>query len=263
VVDVGANPIDGDPPYAQMLADGLCTVVGFEPQQEALAELRRRAGANETYLPYAVGDGGTHTLRLAAAPGMTSILEPDPARLALFNGFSEWGTVIDEQPVATRRLDDIEEIEAMDLLKIDVQGAELAVFGGATRLLDAAVAVQTEVSFVPLYKDQPSFGEIDLALRERGLIPHTLPAIKRWAIAPVVFAGDFRVGGNQLLEADIVYVRDFGDPDAMSDDQLAQLVLIAHHVYGSVDLAHAGLDALARRGAADPGAAAAYLAAIS
>jgi FkbM family methyltransferase len=263
MVDVGANPIDGDPPYARMLADGLCTVVGFEPRQDALAELRRRAGPHETYLPYAVGDGEVHTLRLAAAPGMTSILEPDPDRLALFNGFPEWGHVLDEQRVETQRLDDIEEIKAMDLLKIDVQGAELAVFGGARRLLDGAVAVHTEVSFVPLYKDQPSFGQIDIALRERGFIPHAFPAIKRWAIAPVVFAGNFRVPGNQLLEADVVYVRDFGKPDAMSDDQLAQLVLIAHHVYGSVDLAHACLAALVRRGAADAGAPAAYLAATS
>jgi hypothetical protein len=26
VVDVGANPIDGDPPYRAMLAAGLCTI---------------------------------------------------------------------------------------------------------------------------------------------------------------------------------------------------------------------------------------------
>ncbi len=32
VVDVGANPIDGVPPYRPLLAKGLCTVVGFEPQ---------------------------------------------------------------------------------------------------------------------------------------------------------------------------------------------------------------------------------------
>ena len=31
VVDIGANPIDGDPPYKGMLAAGLCTVIGFEP----------------------------------------------------------------------------------------------------------------------------------------------------------------------------------------------------------------------------------------
>ena len=57
VVDVGANPIDGDPPYARMLLAGLCRITGFEPQEVALLELQRRKGPNERYLPYAVGDG--------------------------------------------------------------------------------------------------------------------------------------------------------------------------------------------------------------
>lgn len=64
IADIGANPIDGDPPYKPLLEAGLCRVTGFEPQREALAELQRRKGANERYLPYAVGDGGIHTLRI-------------------------------------------------------------------------------------------------------------------------------------------------------------------------------------------------------
>lgn len=47
VVDIGANPIDGDPPCKPMLDAGLCRVTGFEPQAEPLAELRRRQGPNE------------------------------------------------------------------------------------------------------------------------------------------------------------------------------------------------------------------------
>ena len=39
VVDVGANPIDGDPPYKAMLEAGLCMFTGFEPQLHALARL--------------------------------------------------------------------------------------------------------------------------------------------------------------------------------------------------------------------------------
>jgi hypothetical protein len=68
VVDIGANPIDGEPPYTSMLAEGLCHVTGFEPQQEALVELQRMKGPNERYLPYAVGDGDAHTLNICRAP---------------------------------------------------------------------------------------------------------------------------------------------------------------------------------------------------
>ena len=262
IADIGANPIDGDPPYKQMLEDGLCTVVGFEPQPDALAELLRRQGPRETYLPYAVGDGETHTLHVTAASGMTSLLVPDRRRLAMFNGFSPWGQVVDELPLQTRRLDDIGELPPIDLLKIDIQGGELAVFGGGSKVLEQAVAVHVEVSFVPLYEKQPVFGEIDHDLRGRGFLPHTFAAIKRWAIAPVTFAGDFRIPGNQLLEADVVYVRDFGRPEDFSDDQLAQLAMVAHHVYGSVDLAYFCVMTLATRGLATGDAANRYLAAL-
>jgi FkbM family methyltransferase len=259
IVDIGANPIDGDPPYQAMLAAGLCTVTGFEPQPEALVELKRKQGPHETYLPYAVGDGKAHTLRIASASGMTSLLVPDARRLAMFNGFPPWGQVVAEEELETKRLDDIDELPPIDLLKIDIQGGELAVFRGGDAALADAVAVHTEVSFVPLYEEQPVFGDIDLDLRARGFIPHAFAAIKRWAIAPVTFAGDFRVPGNQLLEADVVYVRDFGKPEELSDDQLRQLAMIAHHVYQSIDLAYFCVMTLAQRGLADANAANRYL----
>ena len=60
---------------------------------------------------------------------------------------------------------------------------------------------------------------------------------------------------NQLLEADIVYVRDFTRPDSMSPDQLQHLAMIAHHCYASFDLAAKCVQQLALRGlvgGADP-----------
>ncbi|MGR4880181.1 FkbM family methyltransferase [Streptomyces sp. LARHCF249] len=254
VVDIGANPIDGDPPYRDMLAAGLCRVTGFEPQPDALAELERRKGPHETYLPDALGDGGAHTLHVAASSGMTSIFRPDPSRLGLFNGFSEWGRVREEVQVSTRRLDDVDAVDAFDLLKIDIQGAELMVFQGGRRKLAEAVAVHTEVSFVPLYENQPVFGDVDQELRGQGFLPHAFAAVKRWPIAPVVFGGDFRQARHQLLEADVVYVRDFGHPESMTDEQLKQLALVGHHVYGSTDLAYHCLRQLSLRKVVGPDA---------
>ena len=249
VVDIGANPIDGDPPYKSMLVRELCKLVAFEPQPDALALLTASAGAHETYLPLAVGDGREHILRVTRASGMTSLLEPDRDRLALFNGFSEWGSVLKRVPVRTTRLDDVPQVRDMDYLKIDIQGGELMVFQNAVEKLSKAVMVHTEVSFVPLYEEQPTFGDIDLELRRQGFIPHALAALKRWPIAPVIYGGDFRIAKNQLLEADMVYVRDFRYSDQLSDDQLVNLAILADAVYGSTDLACHCLTLLAQRGA--------------
>ncbi|MGE0748150.1 MAG: FkbM family methyltransferase [Rhodospirillales bacterium] len=262
VVDVGANPIDGAPPYRPLLDLGLARVTGFEPQADALARLRAAAGPHETYLPDAVGDGAVHTLHLCRAPGMASLLAPDPDALALFHGFPEWGEVTATRAVATRRLDDIPEVDAIDYLKIDVQGAECLVFEGARAKLAGAVAVHTEVSFVPLYRGQPPFGAVDLWLREAGFLPHAFAAINRRAIAPTMIGNDVYAGLNQLLEADVVYVRDLRRPDALDDGRLRRLAAVAQCCYGSFDLAIRCLAILAQRGAVAADATARFVAAL-
>src|SRR5438046_1187497 len=100
VVDIGANPVDGDPPYKQMLLDGLCDVIGFEPQIDALAQLNAKKGPHEKYLPHAVGDGQTCTLHICHARGMTSLLEPDPGALQLFPEFPTWGAIKHKETIA-------------------------------------------------------------------------------------------------------------------------------------------------------------------
>ncbi len=237
VVDIGANPIDGAPPYRPLLDARLCRITGFEPQASALAELNLKKGANEAYLPYAVGDGQEHTLNLCAYPGWTSIFVPSVAALEVFSFFKNNARVVSQIPIQTRRLDDLDEVDDVDFLKIDVQGGELAVFVHGREKLKNTVAVQTELQFVNLYEGQPSFGQVDQELRAQGFIPHAFAALKKWPIAPLQFVADPTKPLNQLLEADLVYVRDFIHADGMSSDQLKHLCLIAHSCYDSFDLA--------------------------
>ncbi len=258
VVDIGANPIDGDPPYKLMLQKGLCRLTGFEPQPEALAELNSKKSDLESYFSYAVADGKEHTLHVCGAAGMTSLLEPDQNTLGYFPMFPEWGTVVRKLPIMTRRLDDIKEIDAIDFLKMDVQGSELSVLRNGKRKLAKAVVVQAEVSFIPIYKKQPVFGEIDLELRKHGLVPHAFAAVNQRMIAPM--RGDnVYAAVNQLLEADVVYVRDFTRPDAMDVEQMKHLAIIAHHCYRSYDLAMNCIYQLAKKGAVRQDVAGQYL----
>ncbi len=262
IVDVGANPIDGDPPYKAMLAAGLCEIIGFEPQGPALARLEQKKGPRERYLPYALGDGTPQTLHICELEGMTSLLVPDPAHLALFNLFPTWGIVKEQIPVTTKRLDDIAEVAQMDFLKMDVQGAEREVLAhGRTKLRDTVV-IQTEVSFVPLYRDQPSFGEIDLMLRELGFLPHSVIGTKVWPLAPMVVGNQPNRGIRQVLETDMVYVRDFSRRENMSAEQWKHLALIAHHCYGSYDLALKAIVTLMELGAVPADASRRYIASL-
>ncbi|RZG72226.1 FkbM family methyltransferase [Acinetobacter wuhouensis] len=237
VVDIGANPIDGEPPYKTMLDLKICEVVGFEPQTHALAILNQQKSELENYLPYVVGDGAEHQLRICCSSGMTSLFEPNPEVLQVFDFYLPLGEVLERVNVPTIRFDDIHEIQHVDYLKIDIQGGELNVFKHGHQQLKTAVAIQTEVSFMTLYQNQAGFGEIDIELRAQGFVPHCFAAVKHWPISPMVLNQNPAQPLNQLLEADLVYVRDFSKPELMNDEQLKQLAVIAHYAYRSYDLA--------------------------
>ena len=201
-------------------------------------------------------------LNICSAEGMSSTLKPNGEILKIFHPFDIWGQVISEQKILTKTLDSIGEIEQVDFLKIDIQGGELSVFQNGKKKLANTVAIQTEVSFIPLYEDQPTFGAVDIELRGLGFIPHFFPAIKNWMIAPLVINSDPRIPLNQLIEADIVYVKDFTKPQNIGDEQLKHLALISHICYKSFDLAMRCIAILEDRGVVPRGSVAQYPAMI-
>lgn len=232
IVDVGASPVDGSPPYLPLMQAGQARIVGFEPNPQALAQLLQQKGPHETYLPYAIGDGGTHTLHLCFAPGMNSLLKPDPKVLGMFHYFPKWGEVTGTEQISTRRLDDIPETAGLDYFKIDIQGGELMVFENANDRLDNAVLVHTEVEFLPMYENQPLYGDIEMKLRKHGFLLHRLDPIKRRTLQPM----HPYAGYNQFLWADAIFIRDITKPELMTPEQLLKLAVILHECYESYDV---------------------------
>jgi FkbM family methyltransferase len=237
VADIGAADIAETPPYRPLLDAGLARLNAFDADPRQHAKLRETYGETLALFTEVIGDGTRQTLHLAApASGMTSLLKPDAARLEFFNGFPRFGEIHGTEVVQTVRLDDVPGLPDLDFLKMDIQGGELqALVHGEARLARCAM-IHLEVSFVPLYEGQPTFGEIDVWMRAHGFIPHRFTEVKRWSIAPILRENDIRAPFHQLLEADIVYMRDLIDP-ALDADLLKKTALLAHHAYESVDLA--------------------------
>jgi len=205
-----------------------------------------------------IGDGRPGKLNLCHAPGMSSLLEPNPEVCDCLNIYPYYAKVIGEVQCETHRLDDIPEISKIDFMKIDVQGAEMSVFRGGRKHLSQAVVVQTEVCFMQLYKEQALFGEIDREMRSLGLVPHIFYPTETVMLAPIQISGDPRAKMQHAVFRDVVYVRDFTKPDLMSGEQLKQLTLLAHYCFGSYDLALRCLGYLERRNELPAGAMMAY-----
>jgi FkbM family methyltransferase len=238
VVDIGAYQIAGDPPYAPLLRAGNAELVGFEPNRDAWIKLNDNKGPNTTYLPYAIGDGNEHTLYVCAAPDMTSLFEPNPDVLGLFHGFPLWGSVVATEQIRTLRLDDIPETAGVTFLEMDIQGAELMALRHAENRLREALVLHLEVEFLPLYKDQPLFSDVERFVRERGFVLHRFSTVVSRAIRPVLVNNNIMSGLSQIVWADAVFVRDFTRLALLSNQQLLSMAAILHDCYRSVDVAH-------------------------
>ncbi|MEI7806655.1 MAG: FkbM family methyltransferase [Hyphomicrobiales bacterium] len=261
IADIGAAYYGQKPVYKSLLDASVARLYAFDADEKQASELRTLY-PNETIFQHAIADGAGHTLYVCPA-GMTSLLEPDPEALAFFNSFPEWGKVEKTIPVKTRKLDDIAELPNVDFLKIDIQGTELMALKDGRKKLAQCVAIQIEVSFITLYKNQPAFGEVDVELRAQGFIPHCFAELKQWSIAPTIRDGDPRVPFRQLLEADLVYVRNVIKVSELSSEQLRKLAVIAHFCYTSPDLVVRCIIELQKRKDAPAGAAQEYLTGLS
>ncbi len=248
IIDVGANPLDPTEQYRPLLALGHCQLIGFEPQLDALALLDQRKGPCECYLPHILADGGLHTLHVCRASFMTSLLEPDPVPCSAFHLFDQFTQVIERRSVQTRAMDDLAEIPLVDYLKLNVCGSEKMVLSSGRQKLSEVAVVQLEVAFIPLYRHQPTVGDLDGLLRSMGLVPHTFSTIKKWAVKPLLVNNDARSAFNQLLVAEMIYCADFLHPETLSDERLKQMVLILHYCYHSYDMVLRCLYELANRG---------------
>ncbi|MFZ1660963.1 MAG: FkbM family methyltransferase [Paracoccaceae bacterium] len=261
VVDVGANPIEGDAPYMSLLERGFATVTGFEPQPQALAELVAVKGEAEDYLPHAIGAGRAERLNLYRQSGFSSLFEIDP-KVAAFLGFGKGTRATGNVDLTTQRLDDVVAPGSVDFLKIDVQGSELAVISNATKALSQAVLLQVEVRFLPLYQGEPSFGVLEHELHRQGFFLHDFAFLKRSALPGAHGRMLRRKAFRQVIDGDAYFVRDLTRAEAMTDAQVWRLAMLAEGVMMNPSLVLFCLDLLAERGAIAPAVADGYVAAL-
>lgn len=250
VVDVGANPFAGAPPYGTLRRSGMAQVIGFEPLPVALAALQAKARVNDTFLPYAVGAGGPAKLYITRNSGLVSTLPPRPDIGALLGPWWDRATqVVETLDIETQRLDDIAEITRIDFLKIDIQGGELAVFQNGREKLRTCSVIQTEVCMHPYYECQPSFGDVQAELGAQGFIAHKFAETSAHPIYHgVALPKDMALRGSQTTVVDVIFLKDPTYMDRLTTAQIQHMALLAFAVLRSFDLVLRCLGELQRRG---------------
>lgn len=168
VLDIGANTGQ----FAQMIHELLPTakIISFEPLKECFEELQK----NMTNIPssvavnMALGDCESNTqINKCMFTPSSSLMDMTDTHKKAWPHTAEHQT----EEIIIKRLDDITSEIPYDgptLIKMDVQGFELKVIKGGLDTLSNVLLVAIETSFVELYKNQPLFDEIYIAMRELG-----------------------------------------------------------------------------------------------
>lgn len=246
ILDVGAAFLDA-PSYQSLVDAGRARIIGFEPDPEACRKLNEKYGEPHRFLPYFIGDGAQATYYETNWGPTGSLFMPNTSLLEKFQLLAEVTTVVGEHPVVTRRLDDLPEIDDIDFVKIDVQGAELGIFQNASRVLGQVLLIQTEVGFVESYSGQPMFSDVDAFLRRNGFQFHDFVGMGSRSFKPLTNPADpsghpMTRSFRQKIWADALYVKDWMKLDRLAPGKLRKLAVLMHDLLGSYDLAHAVLE---------------------
>lgn len=169
VLDVGANVGQ----YGTQLRDiGYAgRIISFEPLRDAFHQLSAVAKADGSWTSFNCGLGdvdGRTQIHVAGNSQSSSILSMLPAHLAS-EPASEY---VASEGIEVHRLDSLFQDLGVGrdnvLLKIDTQGFEKRVLGGAEQSLRMIQTIQLEMSLVPLYEGEASFDEMYRLVQSKG-----------------------------------------------------------------------------------------------
>ncbi len=170
VVDIGANR--GQFALVARHCFPKASIISFEPLEEP-ASIYNKVFSKDSrtrLIEKAIGpESGEATIHLSERDDSSSLLPITKQQNLLFPGTKEAGT----QTIRVTRLADEltkEQLATPALLKLDVQGFELASLSGCEELLNHFDWVYVECSFVELYEGQSMADEVIAWLRQRGIL---------------------------------------------------------------------------------------------
>ena len=233
VCDIGASPVDKTEFIEILLDKTNSNIIGFEPNKDEFIKLKQ--SSKKKFFNYAIGDGKVHNLNICYSPGMTSILKPNYEYLKLFHKFDEWAKILKVIPIQTKKLDEINFDNSLDLIKIDVQGYESEVIKFGNDKIKNSLVIQTETSPIPLYENGKPFSYVCNQLENLGFNLHMFNKIHNRSFKPMIFNNSIYSGLYHLFQLDCVFVKNFKEIDELDEENLKKLILIMFYSFKSYD----------------------------
>ena len=190
IIEIGALKLNKEKESFYELLDYFPSskIIGFEIEKEVCEKMNSESLKGIKYYPYALGKANEkRKLYITQHPMCCSLYKPNEAFNKLYNNL-EVTNLKDEIEIDTITLDyfiDKHDIGNIDFIKIDVQGAELDIFKGASNALKNVLNIVCEVEFIDVYENQPLFGDICNYLSQYNLMFNKFLGLAGRAIKPV------------------------------------------------------------------------------
>ena len=162
VIDVGAN--EGQ--FAQWLRHlYLGDILSFEPVSSAFEKLAASASSDPNWDVYKLALGSQESSQTINVSHLTTFSSLLQTNYYCAQHFGDKALSIKKELVSVRRLDTLlhELLPDIDgkriFLKLDTQGYDLEVFTGIGDNLKHVIALQSEVSLIPIYDNMPNWTE--------------------------------------------------------------------------------------------------------
>ncbi|MBD2602090.1 FkbM family methyltransferase [Microcystis viridis] len=249
IAQIGSRKISGADDYSSqswgIFAPNL-TIYGFEADADECKRMNqnlkeRNIRHQEKHIPIALSNTqGKSQLYVTKEKMCSSLYEPNHSYVSRFRNFlPEFLTLDYVSEIETTTLDSFcasELVDSIDFLQVDVQGAELNIFQGAQQIIkNSTLAIQTEVEFAPIYKNQPLFADVDNHLRQQGFFLQGfkgLHCISKKSFPVEIKAGIPQYLSGQLLWSDAFYFQDLlSQPSSVSPEKLLKQACIADILY--------------------------------
>lgn len=248
ILDIGARGgADGE-----MLSIAWASRIAcFEPEAdeaESLATAGDARWASFEVLPFAVGgQSGPAMLYVPESPYAASLLQHNAEMIDQF-GRSNLHAVRETFPVQTKTLDDLRDAQVIgraDYIKIDVEGAELAILKSGIQTLKDCIAMKVECSFISQRMSQPLTWEVAQFLMEQGFDVMDIDDIHRWRrrslpAHPYRILSEMEYSRGQVAQCDLILLKSW--KNILDTDQALRLVIISAAL-GFFDYAISGLRA--------------------
>jgi len=239
LIDIGARTIEKSKPRFHKILEYFPSseIIGFEIEKEVCDQMNSEAAKGVKYFPFALGENNEkRKLYITENPMCTSLYKPNEKLLNLYHEL-QYMNLKKVSEIETITLDffvDKYSIDTIDFIKIDVQGAELDIFKGSKKLLNNVLKIVCEVEFLPLYHDQPLFGDITKFLNQYNFMFNKFLGLSGRTLKPLIANKD-KFFASQHMWTDAVFIQHINKIENLNDERLLKLSVLAA-IYNSLDL---------------------------